>query len=234
MASGGGSYNQSEIDHAASRLHRPLSPVRPDRRQERGAEYGRKANNLAAKPGFFDVMPNPYADLVVSNISLPSQAFGGQPLTVTWTVKNQGIGTTDIGDWNDFVYLASTADGNHPLTSPQTFFDHFGFLAVGDSYQHTQQILVPNGLSGNVYVVVTTGGGNANANISSPTSGPFEFIYESNDTDGFARAARFATQHAGFVRHLRAGADQRRGGNAHRRHLDRRQSGARRSGRRLG
>ncbi len=132
-------------------------------------EYGRKANNVAAKPGFFDVMPAPYADLVIPSVVVPPQAYAGQPLTVTWTVANQGIGTTSIGDWNDTVYLATNPDGTGQIPGTLTSFEHFGFLAVNGSYQRTGQIAVPNGITGNVYVVVTTGG-------------PFEFIYSTNDT----------------------------------------------------
>ncbi len=180
-------------------------------------------------------MPIPYADLVVSNVTLPAQAFGGQPLTVTWTVTNQGIGTTNIGDWNDIIYLA-TNRGRQQARSPArlTRFDHFGFLAVGGSYQHTQQIAVPNGLSGSIYVVVTTAGGLSNPHDVNAVTGPFEFIYTTNDTTvSPALPVSQPTTPDLFVTSVQAPTSAQEG-LAHRRHLDRRQPGTGRGRRRLG
>ncbi len=149
-------------------------------------EYGRRANNVAAKAGFFDVMPVAYADLIVTSVTVPAPAFGGQPLTIQWSVTNQGIGTTSTGDWLDVVYLAQSPDGSNIVLNPATGkplkprYEHLGFLAVGGGYQRTAQFPVPDGLSGNLYVVVTTAGGGDNSIDGS--GGPFEFIYSGNDT----------------------------------------------------
>ena len=149
-------------------------------------EYARRANNVAAKAGFFDVMPVAYADLIVTSVTVPAPAFGGQPLTIQWSVTNQGIGTTSTGDWLDVVYLAQSPDGSNIVLNPATGkplkprYEHLGFLAVGGGYQRTAQFPVPDGLSGNLYVVVTTAGGGDNSIDGS--GGPFEFIYSANDT----------------------------------------------------
>ena len=55
-------------------------------------ENALEANNAAAAPVFFDVMPIPYADLVVDSVTPQAPGFSGQPLEVTWTVRNIGIG----------------------------------------------------------------------------------------------------------------------------------------------
>ncbi len=114
-------------------------------------------------------MPNPYSDLVVSSVDVPAVGHGGQPLTLTWTVTNDGIGTTDVGDWYDTVYLATNPDGTGEIDDTSMKFEHFGFLQVGGSYERSVQFTMPDGLAGDVYVVVTTGG-------------PFQFIYTDNDT----------------------------------------------------
>ncbi len=145
-------------------------------------ENGATANDVAQASNLFDVMPVAYSDLVVSKVTVPAQAYGGQPLTVSWTVANQGIGTTNIAEWNDVVYLATNPDGSGEIAGTETDFDHIGFLNVGGSYQQTGKIAVPNGLSGTIYFVVTTAGGAGNSNIQHPSTGPFEFIYTSNDT----------------------------------------------------
>ena len=136
---------------------------------------------LAAKSGFLDVMPLPYADLVVSSVNVAGPGYGGQPLSVTWTVTNDGIGTTSIGEWNDVVYLATNADGSGPVAGTETDFDHLGFLGVNGSYQQTEDIAVPDGQTGTIYVVVTTAGGIGNPNVAHVSPGPFEFIDFTND-----------------------------------------------------
>src|SRR5207253_5315078 len=100
-------------------------------------ENGAKANNSAESAHLFDVMPVAYADLIVSSVTPAGPAYGGQPLTVTWTVGNQVIGTTPTGDWNDIAYLATNADGSGAITGTETRFEHLGHLAVGDSYERT-------------------------------------------------------------------------------------------------
>src|SRR5262249_13032454 len=55
-------------------------------------ENGNEANNAARADHTVDVMPVPYADLVVTSILADATAESGQKLHVTWTVANQGIG----------------------------------------------------------------------------------------------------------------------------------------------
>src|SRR5262249_37077708 len=95
---------------------------------------------------------------------------------------NQGIGTTSTGEWNDIVYLATNSDGTGKIAGTETAVDHFGFLSQNAQYQGTAQILVPNGLTGQLYAVVTTAGGGSTPNVDHPVNGPFEFIYSNNDT----------------------------------------------------
>ena len=130
-------------------------------------------DNTGELSGFFDVMPGPYADLVVSSVQVPAVGHSGQPLPVEWTVKNQGIGLTSDGSWVDQVFLATDPAGTNIINPNAPFlFTHFGLLAPGDSYDRVGQITVPDGLSGTVYAVVTT----------AVQNGPFEFIYGNNNT----------------------------------------------------
>src|SRR5262249_20299440 len=74
-------------------------------------ENGSKANNAAEAGNRVDVMPIPYADLFVSAVTPPASALSGATVNVTWTVVNQGIGTTSTGNWNDHLVLASDPQG---------------------------------------------------------------------------------------------------------------------------
>ncbi|MCU0870895.1 MAG: putative Ig domain-containing protein, partial [Pirellulaceae bacterium] len=130
-------------------------------------EHGSEANNRNAAGNLLDVLPRPYADLVVTAIEVPAEALSGSPLDVRWTVANQGIGTTDLGNWKDRVYLARDAQGNDRVGLLGEF-EHFGPLGVGDSYRRTGQVGLPHAIAGTYYVVVVTGG-------------PFEFLYTGNN-----------------------------------------------------
>jgi len=130
-------------------------------------ENGSETNNTAAAPNVFDVMPIPYADLQVTNVSAPASGQSGGALHVQWTVENRGIGPTDRAQWTDYLTLSTHADGSSPVASYS--FDHIGVLAKDGSYARAADIAVPNGISGTYYVTVRTGG-------------VFEFIHDDNNT----------------------------------------------------
>ncbi len=142
-------------------------------------ENGSKANNVGEAPNNFDVMPIPYADLVVSSIVDPQNAGSGLPVNVTWTVTNQGIGLTSVPSWQDDLALASDPAGKNILED-YGLFDHLGPVGPGGNYVRTAQVVLPQGLSGTYYFVVT-------AAASTP---PFEFIY-GNGTDNISVSAPF-------------------------------------------
>ena len=108
-------------------------------------ENGSKANNTASASAPLDIMPIPYAELAVSGVSAPATAESGTLIPVTWTVTNNGIGQTNIAEWNDTVTLSTGSDGTGFITNQP--FDHLGYLAPGGSYTRTGDVQVPNGLS---------------------------------------------------------------------------------------
>ncbi|HEY7119523.1 MAG TPA: CARDB domain-containing protein, partial [Tepidisphaeraceae bacterium] len=114
------------------------------------------------------VVPIPYADLSVSNVTPDATGGSGQPLRVSWTVTNNGIGITNTASWADSVFLATDPAGNNIVTSLGSF-DHKGRLAVGGSYSREALVTLPDGLTGTFFVVVKTGG-------------PFEFIYTQDNS----------------------------------------------------
>ncbi|MFC1783644.1 DVUA0089 family protein, partial [Planctomycetota bacterium] len=128
-----------------------------------------ESNNVTRADEFFDAMPIPYADLIVTSVLPPSgDAFSGQPFNIKWEVKNQGIGISDKASWSDFVYLAANPDGSHNVQS-FGWFDHLGHLAVEGTYTRNAAVVPKDGLEGEYYIVVRTGG-------------PFEFLYTDNNS----------------------------------------------------
>ncbi len=94
--------------------------------------------------------------------------YSGRPLRVNWTVANQGLGTTDTDFWGDRVYLATS----RPVRlSTSSAFTHLGRINAGLSYDRSVDVILPNGITGNFYLVVET----------TPGGGPFEFKYKDNN-----------------------------------------------------
>ena len=135
-------------------------------------ENGFEANNDVSRTGQIDIMPAPNADLIVEQIEVTPPIFAGQTLSATWTVRNQGIGITNRGDWFDRAYLATDPAGQNEIDGTARRFQHFGQVAAGETYQRTGEIQVPDGLQGDYYLVVET----------AERNGPFEFIYTDNNT----------------------------------------------------
>lgn len=91
-----------------------------------------------------------------------SQPVSGQPLTVTWTVKNNGAGPTVLSDnhthWIDYVYLSPylgirLLDRDYELLGQ---FPNVSSLPAGDSYINTQTVQVPDNLMGPYFLIVIT------------------------------------------------------------------------------
>lgn len=133
-------------------------------------ENGAEANNTDEADAIFEVMPIPYADLVVSNISAPATVGSGQTMTVLFTVTNQGIGLTSKQNWQDRLFLATDAAGTNRIAEFK--LDHIGPIAAGNNYLRGAQVAVPNGYSGALFVVVQ----------AAAQGGPFEFTFGGNNT----------------------------------------------------
>ncbi len=131
-------------------------------------ENGSRANNYAEAGSLFDVTPTSYADLIVSSVTAPATAASGLPMTVAWSVANQGIGTTNSSQWTDDLSLATDPQGQDIVADLGSFV-HTGPLSPGGSYMRSGDVTLPNGISGTYYVVVHS-------------SGPYEFIYTNNNT----------------------------------------------------
>ncbi len=158
----GDSYSRSETMFAPASLtgHFKVT-VRTD---SKGVvfENDSEANNAAAAREPLDVMPIPYADLHVTALEVPAAGRSSAPLTVTWTVRNDGIGPTNTSNWSDLLRLTRDAAGVQTLATVAA--DHLGVLEVGGSYVRSASITVPDGYSGPLYVALGTGG-------------PFEFTH---------------------------------------------------------
>ena len=105
----------------------------------------------------FEIQLPPPPDIQVSGVTTPTTGQGGQPITVSWTVTNQGFGPTNVDSWTDEVYLSPTTtlqtSGPEAATSLGTF-THAGSLDPTQGYTQTETVNVPYSISGSYYVIV--------------------------------------------------------------------------------
>ncbi len=96
-------------------------------------------------------------DLVIADIAAPSEAIAGQPVLLTWASVNQGSASA-VGPWSESVAISTSSAG----TSPQYLatFTFTNVLAPGASLNRTQAVVLPGGLEGSYYVVVTVDAAN--------------------------------------------------------------------------
>ena len=99
------------------------------------------------------VQLTPPPDLRVAAVNAPTQAFSGQPMSLTWTVANAGPGRTVESSWADAVYLSADAvlDAGDRLLGA---FGRDGALTAGADYTPTRTVTLPTGVSGDFFVFV--------------------------------------------------------------------------------
>ena len=97
----------------------------------------------------------PPCDLIPTAYTLPTDVVAGQQVTIPFTIRNQGVGTTLEGNWDDGVYLSTSPSVNGAVVRIGTF-RHPGTLAAGASYSGTVTATIPGYLSGNYYVFLVT------------------------------------------------------------------------------
>src|SRR5262249_2650738 len=131
-------------------------------------EYTNDGPDVGSPDHFVDVMTQPYADLQVPSVTADSTGQSGQSISVSWTVANNGIGPTNIDNWNDQVWISADQTGKSGLRLLGNF-NHIGTLRPGDGYTRTVDVPLPGDLGGTYYAAVSPGG-------------PFEFISTSNNS----------------------------------------------------
>ncbi|AFY47683.1 CARDB domain-containing protein,putative collagen-binding protein,Calx-beta domain-containing protein,subtilase family protease [Nostoc sp. PCC 7524] len=110
-------------------------------------------NNNTNYDGFsMEVILPPPSDLVVTDIVVPTNAVPGQPITINYTVQNQGTDAA-LGSWYDAVYIS--ADNQWDIGDAlvgQVL--RSGTIASGNSYSGTITANLPGVTPGNYYAIV--------------------------------------------------------------------------------
>lgn len=124
---------------------------------ETNAGNNAEANNSAGIQA--TSVAKPYADLRVDGLTAPATGVGGEPVTVSWTVSNQGQQADTGAAWNDQIIFSSDAiigNGDDVVIGTVR---HAGGLAVGASYSQTATFNVPMRGMGHYYLGVRSDSG---------------------------------------------------------------------------
>lgn len=95
----------------------------------------------------------PASDLVPSGFTCPAQSAESQPINISFSIGNTGVGPTLGNNWMDQVYLSTDNilnSGDLQLGS----FAHNGVLSSGTQYSANNQVILPAGLSGNYFLLL--------------------------------------------------------------------------------
>lgn len=159
---GGGAYTTTRsLDLPINLSGEFFVLVRTDA-NNRVVEEGADGNNDGASSSTTTVTLSPTPDMIVTNVDAPTEAFSGQPFSLTWTVQNAGAADAS-GRWYDAVYLSldQIFDRNDDIVlgtqaSPNFGQERYSFVPVGEDYTQTGSFVIPNGLSGPFWVFVVT------------------------------------------------------------------------------
>lgn len=138
-------------------------------------ENGEEENNVAAsEPLTITLSPPP--DVVVTEVSVPPTVEAGATIQVLWTVENQGPGSVDGLNWQDEIYLSTSAELDVDEAMALARVGRFGSLDPDSLYMAEAAVRIPDGLEGAYYLFVQTDG---NLKI-------FEHTFEDNNAEGIA------------------------------------------------
>jgi hypothetical protein len=123
------------------------------------------AANNARVSAAIQVRLSDYPDLVVPVATVSPTAYSGDSVLVTWTVRNQGQGRTDVDRWWDTVFLSADSLFDYMSPDPQTITvldlplaqrQHVGALEADSSYAASMRVRLPDGIHGDYYVFVAS------------------------------------------------------------------------------
>jgi hypothetical protein len=120
-------------------------------------EYPDEDNNVGSSQKV-DVSAYPPPDLIVEQLTLPGNAASGQPASFGWTVRNAGGGATLSPVWDEVIYLSAnnTTPFDPEEVIPVKRIQRRGVLGSGEVYNRTLDAAIPDGVSGDYFVIVAT------------------------------------------------------------------------------
>ena len=122
-------------------------------------EGANEGNNVNAFTAPISISQNP-PSLEVTQVTAPTVANAGTPITVSWTVQNAGTGAANSSYWYDTVYLSTSPSlSNSSSVIALGNVAHVNGLGAGQQYTATATLQIPTGVNGDYFVVVASDSG---------------------------------------------------------------------------
>lgn len=140
------------------------------------------------KIGSFTIKSQP--NLHVTEIS-NSDPVGGTVMTVKWKVRNDGHASTGDTEWKDRVWIVPEIQGGTSMRDAQllTTVNNVSALNVGEFYENTANIQLPERVYGNYDLLVTSDMASANDIDFSKTDDVPPYPYEPDTAEyGYLKA----------------------------------------------
>jgi hypothetical protein len=104
-----------------------------------------------------------FPNLVVTAVNPPSGSgiISGQNIVYSFTIGNVGNASSAVGNWIDRAVLSQDQTLGNADDVLLGFFPHTGVLNVGGEYSATNTYRLPDGISGDFYLIVQADAGNA-------------------------------------------------------------------------
>jgi hypothetical protein len=109
-------------------------------------EYNQDDNNILRSTASFTIQLTPPVDLIVSQIQAPDSLKVDSSFTITYKLKNTGIGNISNSSWYDNIYVStdSSITGTKQLIG--AYFHNNALLSAGDSVTIGKQITLKSNL----------------------------------------------------------------------------------------
>ncbi len=115
-----------------------------------------EGNNTTRCDDAIEILLTPPADLIVSDLSGPNNAFSGDQITLDWEVTNDGEGPTDVAFWYDAVYFAPDSVDNVLEATYMGRLAHSGVLDPDSSYAASMSVTIPIEAEGDNHFFLVT------------------------------------------------------------------------------
>jgi subtilase family serine protease len=115
-----------------------------------------ESNNMSYTSMPVNISIPPFADLVVESIIAPNNAFSGDTITISYSVKNIGGAATTSGSWADAFYVSEQPFLNPLASNSVLSVAHQGNLLPDSAYTVTLQLPLPKHVFGPFYIYANT------------------------------------------------------------------------------
>ncbi|MEO7311494.1 MAG: CARDB domain-containing protein [Chitinophagaceae bacterium] len=142
-------------------------------------EYDQEGNNLLRTASTFAVQLNPPVDLIVTKIQTPDSLKTDSAYTITYTLKNQGVGNIVNTNWVDKIYVSLDSSINGTKQEINSYGHPNGSLLANDTVRVGTTVTISSSLAlenKKLYFFVT----------ADATNTIYEHLAEGNNTSSSA------------------------------------------------